>query len=226
MTGGTAVVFVGPTLHGTPVPPVPGIEFQPPVKRGDLDALLARQHPPTVVGLIDGAFFHSMAVSPKEVLRAVDHGLLVLGSSSMGALRAVECAPFGMVGVGRVYEAYASGEIDADDEVAMTYDQESLRPMSEPMVNLRFGIAAAVSAGVVDVALADRFLAVAKGLYYPQRSLAAVLAGLAQEVDAESCSAVRRYFAESAPDVKRDDARQLLTQVRRALEQEPGRPSG
>ncbi|MER7332209.1 MULTISPECIES: TfuA-like protein [unclassified Micromonospora] len=180
-----------------------------------------------MVGLVDGVFRHGTAISPNEVLRAVDRGVLVLGSSSMGALRAAECAPFGMVGVGRVYEAYASGEVDADDEVAMTYDRESLRPMSEAMINLRFGIAAAVSAGVVDAGLADRFLAVAKGLHYPQRSLAAVLARLAREVDAGSCAAVRRFFVELAPNVRRDDARQLLMEVRRAVarEQEPERSS-
>ena len=39
----------------------------------------------------------------------------------MGALRAAELHPFGMVGIGQVYEWYRDGTIDADDEVAVAH---------------------------------------------------------------------------------------------------------
>ena len=58
-----------------------------------------------------------MSISPKEVLRAIDAGITLYSSSSMGALRAVECAPYGMTGVGMIYE-------------------ETGRPVSEPLVNM------------------------------------------------------------------------------------------
>jgi hypothetical protein len=216
MTEVRAVVFVGPSLHGASVGNRPGIEFRPPVKRGDLDALIADEPRPVAIGLVDGAFFHSMAISPKEVLRAIERGMSVFGSSSIGALRAVECAPFGMVGVGRVYQEFASGRLDADDEVAMVYEPESLRPLSEPLVNLRFAISDAVSSGVLTAALAERFLDVAQRLYFPQRSVPAVLA-LLPEAGAEERAAIRRFFTESAPDVKRDDALALLDAIDAAL---------
>jgi hypothetical protein len=216
MTDARAVVFVGPTLYGAAAGDRPEIEFRPPVKRGDLDALVAYDRL-SAIGLIDGVFFQSMAIPPKEVLRAIDRGIVVFGSSSMGALRAVECAPFGMVGIGRIYREFASGRLDADDEVALTYDIESLRPLSEPLINLRLAVAEAVSAGAITAQIAGRFLRAAKKLYFPQRSVPAVLAHLADEISAEDRGMISRYFAGSAPDAKRDDALALLDAIDECL---------
>ncbi|MEV4538740.1 TfuA-like protein [Asanoa sp. NPDC049518] len=207
------VVFVGPSLHGAAALARADIEFLPPVRRGDIDALLSRAAPPPAIGIIDGAFFQSLSVSPKEVLRAIDAGVRTYGSSSIGALRAVECAPYGMVGVGRIYEAYQSGRVSADDEVAITYDDETGRALSEPLVNLRFAIEAAQAAGVVDAALAARFLAVAKRRYFPERTVALLLHDLTSEVGEATCAPLRRYLTDLAPDTKRDDGLRLLDLV-------------
>ena len=50
----------------------------------------------------------------------MSQGIHVFGSASMGALRAELC-PFGMVGVGRIFEAYRDGELEDDDEVAVIH---------------------------------------------------------------------------------------------------------
>ncbi|SNT64607.1 hypothetical protein SAMN05421812_117130 [Asanoa hainanensis] len=207
------MVFVGPSLHGAAALERTDIEFLPPVRRGDIDALLARDAPPPAIGIVDGAFFQSLSVSPKEVLRALDVGVRLYGSSSIGALRAVECAPYGMVGVGQIYEAYQSGRINADDEVAITYDDETGRALSEPLVNLRFAVAAAEAAGVVDGALAERFLILAKRRYFPERTVALIVRDLAAEVGAGACEPLRRFLVETAPDTKRDDGLLLLDLV-------------
>ncbi|GIF62157.1 hypothetical protein Ais01nite_01920 [Asanoa ishikariensis] len=204
------VVFVGPSLHGGAALRRADIEFLPPVRRGDIDALLARDAPPPAIGIIDGAFFQSLSVSPKEVLRAIDVGVRLYGSSSIGALRAVECAPYGMVGVGRIYEEYQSGRINADDEVAITYDDETGRALSEPLVNLRFAVAAAQAAGVVEVPLAEHFLLLAKRRYFPERTVALILQDLAAEVGEAPCAPLRQFLAHGAPDTKRDDGLRLL----------------
>ncbi|GAA1861089.1 TfuA-like protein [Asanoa iriomotensis] len=206
-------VFVGPSLHGAAALKRTDIEFLPPVRRGDIDALLARAAPPPVIGIIDGAFFQSLSVSPKEVLRAIDAGVRTYGSSSIGALRAVECAPYGMVGVGRIYQEYQSGRINADDEVAITYDDETGRAVSEPLVNLRFAVAAAEVAGVVDAALAGRFLVLAKRRYFPERTIALIMRDLVAEVGEAACGPLRHYLDHVAPDTKRDDGLQLLDLV-------------
>jgi len=206
-------VFVGPSLHGADALQRADIEFLPPVRRGDIDALLARDTPPPAIGIIDGAFFQSLSISPKEVLRALDVGVRMYGSSSIGALRAVECAPYGMVGVGQIYQAYQCGRINADDEVAITYDDETGRALSEPLVNLRFALAAAQAAGVVDAALAERFLLLAKRRYFPERTVALIVQDLAAEVGEARCAPLRHYLAHGAPDTKREDGLLLLDLV-------------
>lgn len=203
-----AAVFVGPSLDGGLVDGL-DVELLPPVGRGDLDALLERDVPPQAVGIIDGCFLQRPSISPKEVLRAIELGTTVYGSSSMGALRAVECERYGMVGIGRIFEAYRSGRCDADDEVAMTYDPATLRPLSEPLINMRFAVETAVQVGVVSQPLAERFVELAKSLYFPSRRTDAVLALLRRE-DEASCERLATFLEQAAPNAKREDAIALL----------------
>src|SRR5688572_32760283 len=48
-------------------------------------------------------------------------GVRVFGAASMGALRAAELQPFGMIGVGQVFQAYRRGHLTDDDEVAVAH---------------------------------------------------------------------------------------------------------
>jgi hypothetical protein len=217
----SAVVFLGPSLDRATAAEVFDAEFQRPIARGDIDALLRRPDPPAAIGIVDGRFLHSFSVSPKEVLRALDAGVAVYGASSMGALRAAECAVYGMVGVGAIYAEYAEGRLDADDEVAIAIDPDSDRPLSEPLVNWRLALAAGVASGRVGAELARRFLDAAKALYFPQRTLPAVLAALA-DVDPARSADLARYLADEAPDAKRDDALALLRRMRDDLGGDPG----
>jgi hypothetical protein len=208
------VVFLGPSLDRARASAELDAEYLPPVKRGDIDALLARADRPTAIGIVDGAFLQHPSISPREVLRAIDQGIVVFGSSSMGALRAVECAPYGMIGMGRVFEAYESERIDADDEVAMTYDPNSHVPLSEPLVNIRFAIEAAVAEGATTEAIADRFIAIGKALYFPDRRVDTILRRIAAEIAESDCARLRDFLVNEAPDAKGEDAMELLMAMR------------
>ncbi|WP_030193564.1 TfuA-like protein [Streptomyces sp. NRRL S-87] len=214
------VVFVGPSL-----PPeeaaahLPGAEFLPPIERGDIDALMAQAQPPQRIGIIDGKFLQSFSISPKEILRAMDRGVRLYGSSSMGALRAAELDVYGMTGVGTVYTMYASGTLEDDDEVAITFDSESLRPVCEPMVNIRVAMDAALRRRVVNKENAELFLKTAKSLYFPQRTSAAALhrlKGVMREPERQRLAGYLR--SPEAPDAKRDDAIALLTRMQQDAE--------
>src|SRR3954464_9930238 len=127
------VVFVGPSLDlATARALLPQAEFRPPVRRGDLEAV----PPGSVVGIIDGVFDQDLALSPRELVHALQRGVRIAGSSSMGALRAAEVP--GVVGIGRVFEMYRDGRIEDDDEVALPFDPESYRTITEPLVNVRY----------------------------------------------------------------------------------------
>ncbi|WP_308402656.1 TfuA-like protein [Streptomyces sp. AC550_RSS872] len=219
------MVFLGPSLSPAQAAEVLDAEYLPPVQRGDIDALLRRPEPPEVIGIVDGKFLSSLSISPKEVLNAVDRGTRVYGSSSMGALRAAECAPWGMVGIGRIFEAYATGAVDADDEVAIVFDEESGAAFSDPMVNLRFAIEAATERQVISPDSAEVFLTAAKGLYFPERTVRNTLRVIIGEVSPAEHEALTRFFADGAPDTKADDARLLLTAIREYLDRAAANPA-
>ncbi|MCC3776569.1 TfuA-like protein [Streptomyces sp. UNOB3_S3] len=209
-----AVVYLGPSLPLAAATEELDAEYLPPIARGDLAELLKRPELPRAVGIVDGKFLSTLCVSPKEVLDVVDRGVKVFGSSSMGALRAAECHHWGMVGVGKIFEAYRTEEVDADDEVAIAFDEETGAPISEPMVNLRFAVAAALESAVVGPATAEAFLRAAASLYFPQRSARAALHAIRGAVPDDEHAALARYFATTAPDTKADDARLLLRAMR------------
>jgi TfuA protein len=210
------VVFVGPSISPALVRSVfPGV-VQPPIRRGQLDDLIHSAEPPSAVGIVDGRFLQDLAVSPKEVLRALDSGMAVFGASSIGALRAVECAPYGAIGIGRIYEMFASGELEADDEVALTYDSDTLRATSEPLVNIRVAMEYAVSNGVLSAAAAELVVGTAKGLYFPDRSYPNVARLLAGRLPGPELEAYSRFVrSPECPDQKRDDALAMLRAMTR-----------
>jgi TfuA protein len=205
------VVYAGPSVDAASIQAVADVEVLPPVRRGDLAALFARPEPPRAVGIIDGVFLQALAVSPKEILDVMDHhDVTVLGSSSMGALRAAELADYGMVGVGRIAELYRSGAVDADDEVAVTIDPDTQTALSEPMVNIRVALAAAVDRGVVPAGVAAAAVDAAKALYFPDRTYPAVLLALAGRIASADLEALSDYVLGDPPNAKRDDALDLV----------------
>jgi hypothetical protein len=199
------VVFTGPTLSPAEARQLCYAEFLPPVCRGDLDALPACvRH----IGIIDGEFFQKLAISPKEILRTLDRGMKIFGSSSMGALRAAETHTFGMVGVGRVFTLFRDGVLDADDEVALVYEPITYRALSDPMVNLREGLAIAYKHGYITNAKREELVAVMKARYFPQRSWRALK---------QMCAELERFAQEQKlPDLKREDAYELLAVIQQA----------
>lgn len=135
------IVFAGPSLPSRLVPA--DIELRPPAICGDLAALL--DDPPPVVGLIDGCFESAPTVWHKEIIDLIAHGIPVAGAASLGALRAAELDGFGMIGVGRIYEAYRDGRIERDDAVMLVHAPAELdwRPLTVALVDAEAALDAA-----------------------------------------------------------------------------------
>ncbi|MEU5417243.1 TfuA-like protein [Streptomyces clavifer] len=213
-------VFVGPTLsRSEPQLSAPGIRRWPPARHGDLFHATIRDDD-TVV-LIDGVYHQAPALRHKEILAAMGRGVHVIGAASIGALRAAELAPYGMLGVGSVYAAYYRGDITADDEVAVGQAPDGQwEALTWPLVNLRSVLRLAQEAGILDSARAHELLEALRAVYYPQRTTAAVRAVSRRQGE----SSFARWLAEQIDrdphfgDVKRIDA---LAAVQTALS---GRP--
>jgi TfuA protein len=201
----SVVIYLGPTLDLSPARSILRADYRPPIKRGDLAQLPSDTQ---IVGIIDGVFHQSLAVSPKEVIALLERGVCVYGASSIGALRAAEMHQHGMIGVGAIFEMYRDGQIDADDEVAVAYDPVSGRTVSEPLVNIRSTLKMAVEQGIIRRDEALDIISKLREVYYPLRSYQLV----------ESMApALATFLRSGRHDQKRDDAVLLLQAIARDL---------
>src|SRR5579884_3673853 len=205
------VVFLGSSLAVKDAARILDADYRPPIKRGDIDALL--DDPPPAIGIIDGEFFQSLAISPKEILHALEKNVPTYGASSMGALRAVELAPYGMIGIGTVYEHYRTCAVDADDEVAVTYSPTDHQPLSEAMINIRIALKQAAAERVITERDCEHLIGMAKRTYFPDRSYANLWRKAEKRLPERTLSVLRSYIAERKPDAKRDDAKLMLSEL-------------
>ncbi|GLY94065.1 TfuA-like protein [Actinoplanes sp. NBRC 103695] len=221
MSGSAVVVYTGPTISADEVRAVlPDAEVRPPAARGDL--LDRAWRPGEVAVLVDGHFREKRSVGHKEVLRLLGSGVEVVGTASMGALRAAELAGCGMRGLGEVFAMYRSGEIDGDDEVGILHGpaERGYPARTVALVNLRH----AVAADAVPAEAGARIVAAAKALPFTFRSwdeLAAVVA----ERDRPALRTLRDGIESGRWDVKRQDAVAALRAIAAGLPPAPAPPS-
>jgi len=217
------IVFLGPSLPVDVARTLLDADYRPPVRRDDITKA-AREKPP-LIAVIDGVFMHTLAPSPHEVLRALQAGIPMMGGSSLGALRAVELAPFGMRGVGQIFEWFRDGELEADDEVALVFHGETLRALSEPMVNIRYAIAAALQGGLITEEERDALVRVGKELYFPDRTWKRLFLEARGAVGEDALGRLRELVARGEHDLKGIDARLLLGEAGRFMDRLRAEPT-
>ena len=217
----TAVVFLGPTLPVAEARQTLEAVYLPPVRQGDVWRLTSAFRP-SAIGIVDGYFERMPAVWHKEILWALRQGIPVIGAASIGALRAVELLAFGMLGIGKVFEAYRSGRLppdtepfEDDDEVAVVHGPaESGYLASDALVNMRFTLARACAEGIIEAAGRDTLIRLAKGIFYKDRSYDELLRRADGDVPAEALTALRRWLPGGRIDQKKADALELLGWIR------------
>lgn len=224
-------LFIGPTISPAEVCQVyPEAVCLPPVQQGDIYRLVVN-HKPHIIAIVDGYFQQRPAVWHKEILWAMARGCHVYGSSSMGALRAVELAAFGMRGVGKIFTAYQNGRwpsyenepFSDDDEVAVIHGpaQTGYIAISEALVNIRATLALAAELALISPLSRDVLVGVAKRLYYPRRRYERVLAEARQQalIADDELQALQNWLPEGRINQKREDALSLLSTLAATPEQ-------
>ncbi|MBB3593127.1 hypothetical protein FHX08_003530 [Rhizobium sp. BK529] len=206
------VIFIGPSLPDAASHISGDIVLRPPAVQGDV--LRAVEDGASVIGLVDGGFEHTAPVWHKEILFALSLDVTVLGAASMGALRAAECSAFGMIGVGRIFNDYASGTIVDDSDVALLHEPRELggRALTVPMVNVRSTLDEMERLQLLDRAFRRALEQTAANLFFKKRSWALIV---------EACAAIsesqKQYWLgmlkTHAIDQKRTDALALLEAV-------------
>ncbi|MEJ0011563.1 MAG: TfuA-like protein [Bauldia sp.] len=179
----------------------------------------------TVIGIVDGYFENIASVWHKEILYALSQGVTVMGGASMGALRAAECAPYGMVGVGAVFRAYASGALIDDDAVGQVHGPEELGyiALTEPLVNIAATLAGLRDRALISGAEHDALLVTATGAFFKQRTWPKIVAATA--IDSPRRGEIARLVNENRRDLKREDAIAVVAAVEAAPDARIGPPA-
>lgn len=210
------VVFVGPSLADAT--DMSDIQIRPPACQGDV--MQAVLNGATAIGLIDGQFEFVAPVWHKELLFALSKGIEVLGAASMGALRAAECSAFGMVGVGRIYEDYASGHRDDDGDVALLHGPAELSyiPLTVPMVNVDATLARAEELELLSAAERQHISQAARRVFFKDRNWASIAKTAGCDVQR-----LRSIAKQAWVDQKRLDALQLIEAIRAPTAPKPAK---
>lgn len=219
-------VFAGPSLRPADVADLQEtassvgvrLRFRPPVRRHDLvdlvDAHTAAEG--GVVVVLDGEFGQSLAISVAEVRAALSAGLRIHGASSMGVLRAVECRTLGMTGSGWVYDQYLTGKVDSDAEVALLFDPFDHRPVTVPLINIRWLLEQRAASGQLTEEERGSALEVAAGLHYRDRRPSVLAARWRGDLPVRASSVLEPELDEECLDTwdrKRSDAIEALRKV-------------
>ena len=210
MSGSKVVVYTGPTLAADAVNAVlPEAQVLAPLARGDL--LAGNWSAGDTAVIIDGYFREQRSVGHKEVLWLLSQGVRVIGAASMGALRAAELSPYGMQGVGVVYDMYATNEIDGDDEVGVLHGPAAMGypPQTVALVSLRYGCREGAAAGLIEETAGRRIVEAAKALPFTHRTWQEIASKLGEQ-DQDSLVVLKEKIGSGEWDLKRLDALSAL----------------
>ena len=210
------VLFAGPSLTGsgwTSPRPDSELDCRGPAGQGDIARAVVDGA--TAIGLIDGRYEDIAAIWHKEILFAIEQGVQVFGAASMGALRAAECADFGMIGVGAVFERYRCGELTDDAAVAQLHAPAELDhlPLTEALVNVEATLDHFRKLRAISAEEAKRLDRSARALFFKDRTYARILAHAGLDEGARG-EALKRLIKSCRIDVKRQDAMLLLGYLR------------
>ena len=194
---------------------LPQAEVARPVKRGD--TLFDIRHGINVIAIIDGRFQDVLAVSSTELMDCMRCGIRVYGSSSMGALRAAELSPYGMIGVGDIYEYIRNTPYFRDDLLGQRLSGD-MTDAGCPYVNFMFGLKWLQETGEIDVETQTLLDQAYRDLHFGERDrfgLRDNLRSLHPESSDELMAVANRVFTEH--NQKKSDAIKLLQQIKEDL---------
>ncbi|HVE87938.1 MAG TPA: TfuA-like protein [Myxococcales bacterium] len=206
MSARDLVAFLGPSLGAVAARKLVPCALWPPVGQGDVWRALELK--PRAIALIDGVFGAQPPVWQREIVDALAEGVLVFGASSMGALRAAELAPLGMIGVGEIFRRYRDGDLVDDAEVALLYSgaEHGYQPFTVPLVNARHTAEVARRERILTRAQAAALVQRAERMFYQDRTWPRLLGPL----DRATRARLERRLSRGDLDLKAKDAAECL----------------
>jgi len=212
------VIFLGPSLSREKARKILDADYRLPAKKGDLLQLILKEvH---IVGLVDGYFLQDYPPTPIEVYNLVrKRNVKVFGSSSLGALRAVELGKYGMIGIGKIFRLFRDGILESDDEVAVTFTDYT-NYKSEALIDIRYNLFLAQKYNIIDNSTGRSILKVSKQTYFPYRTYEDILDKCKSkypEINSK-IESFRDYILNNRKSLKERDAVRLLKHIKSICE--------
>ena len=208
------VIFLGPSLSRDKARKILDADYRLPAKKGDLLKLILKEV--NIVGLVDGYFLQDYPPTPIEVYNLVrKRDVKVLGSSSLGALRAVEIGKYGMIGIGKIFRLFRDGILDSDDEVAVTFT-DYMNYKSEALIDIRYNLFLAQKYKIIDNMTRRSILKISKQTYFPYRTYEDILdkCKLKYPEIHSQLESFRDYVLNNKKSLKEMDAVRLLKHIK------------
>lgn len=208
------VIFLGPSLSREKARKILDADYRLPAKKGDLLQLILKEV--NIVGLVDGYFLQDYPPTPIEVYNLVrKRNVKVFGSSSLGALRAVELGKYGMIGIGKIFRLFRDGILDSDDEVAVTFTDYT-NYKSEALIDIRYNLFLAQKYKIIDNTTRRSILKVSKQTYFPYRTYEDILdkCGIKYPEIGSQLESFRDYILNNKKSLKEKDAVRLLKHIK------------
>jgi TfuA protein len=208
------VIFLGPSLSREKARKILDADYRLPAKKGDLLQLILKEV--DIVGLVDGYFLQDYPPTPIEVYNLVrKRNVKVFGSSSLGALRAVELGKYGMIGIGKIFRLFRDGILESDDEVAVTFTDYT-NYKSEALIDIRYNLFLAKKYKIIDYRTERSILKVSKQTYFPYRTYEDILdkCNLKYPETNSQVESFRGYILNNKKSLKERDAVRLLKHIK------------
>ncbi len=208
------IIFLGPSLSRDKARKILDADYRLPAKKGDLLKLILKEV--NIVGLVDGYFLQDYPPTPIEVYNLVrKRDVKVLGSSSLGALRAVELGKYGMIGIGKIFRLFRDGILDSDDEVAVTFT-DYMNYKSEALIDIRYNLFLAQKYKIIDNITRRSILKISKQTYFPYRTYEDILdkCKLKYPEIHSQLESFRDYVLNNKKSLKEMDAVRLLKHIK------------
>lgn len=208
------IMFAGPSITKIPEKFFSKITVCPPIKTGDLEPLISLQ--PRICVIIDGVFSKNRAITPFECIELINLGWIVIGSSSMGALRAADLYSMGMIGIGEVYNMYRLGICTSDADVAVVYDfsNAAYKELTISLVHVRSLLQGLENKQLIDAIKSRKLLLKAKQIIWYERTLDYLLnEWLSCKLDLHLNDLIKAMFESQEFDPKKLDAFEVIKYI-------------
>jgi len=161
------IVFVGGSLNKKDVETYKRknqeVVFTKPAEQGDFFAVILENYKNVL--LFDAYFYQKYSCTTLELLIAMQEGVNIIGSSSVGAMRAIELDNYGMIGSGYVYEYFKKQEIKPYHIVAQTYDNEDQK-ITIPLVEVIYFLGLASKQKIITKNIYKKLLSIANNIHF------------------------------------------------------------